>query len=229
MRPNDAPSAQPSTRAYNQSRRRVQAELTRVLVLQATRDLLMGKSNAGAFTLDAVALQAGVSRATVFNLFGGKPGLLHALFDELSARAGLMDVDALLTQQDPCQALRDYVAAFAAFYESEHVLLKRLRAHAVLDADFARLIETREDKRSAGLLYLVQRLQGEPAGTRSTAAQRRRVAMLKALLVMEVFESLAGADRPLTAAAEPVLAMAEAVLLIDSPDAPGLRGYRTRA
>lgn len=200
-----------STRPYDQSRRQVQAGLTRAVVLQATRDLLAGQADAGGFTLDAVAQRAGVSRATVFNLFGGKAGLLHALFDELSGRAGLMDVDALLAQQDPHRALREYVQAFGAFYESERLLLRKLRAYAALDAEFARLIEAREDKRTAGLLYLVQRLGGAQGGARSTAAQRRTAAMLKALLVMEVFESLAGPSQPLTAACGPVLEMARAI------------------
>jgi len=102
-------------RAYRQSTRRVQAGLTRVLVLQAARDLLLGGSDAAGFTVDAVARQAGVARATVFNGFGGKHGLLQALFDEMSDRAGLMDVDALLGQPDAGQALADYVHAFGAF------------------------------------------------------------------------------------------------------------------
>ncbi len=199
-----------AARPYDQSRRRVQAGLTRVLVLQAARDLLVRESDASRFTLDAVALRAGVSRATVFNLFGGKPGLLNALFDEMSSRGGLMDVDELLTQQDPGAALRDYVNRFGDFYDAERALLKKLRAYAALDADFSRLVQAREDKRTAGLLYLVQRLQG--ARARQAAAQRQLAAKLRALLVLEVFESLAGARRPLSEASPVVLEMAQAIL-----------------
>jgi AcrR family transcriptional regulator len=179
-----------------------------MLVTRSARDLLVDSAQASAFTLDAVAARAGVSRATVFNLFGGKPGLLNALFDEMSHRAGLMDVDALLTQEDSRRALAQYVQAFADFYASEHALLKKLRAYAVLDADFSRLVEAREDMRTAGLLFLVNRLQG---GGRATAAQKRLAEKLRALLVLEVFEMLAGPlGWPKVGAA--VLEMVEAVI-----------------
>jgi AcrR family transcriptional regulator len=204
-------------RPYRQSRRQVQAALTRVVVVQAARDLLGGEADAGKFTLDAVALRAGVSRATVFNLFGGKPGLLNALFDEMSQRAGLMDVDVLLAQEDATAALRDYVRRFGDFYGAERALLKRLKAYAALDLDFQRLMDTRDDKRTAGCLYLVQRLQG--SGGRPTAAQRELASRLKALLLLEVFESLAGPSRSPREASPAVLAMALAIV----GQAPALR------
>ncbi|MBG9388322.1 TetR/AcrR family transcriptional regulator [Caenimonas aquaedulcis] len=195
-------------RAYAQLGRQVQAGMTRMLVLRAARDLVVESTQAAAFTLDAVAARAGVSRATVFNLFGGKAGLLNALFDEMSHRAGLMDVDALLTQDDARRALGEYVRAFADFYASEHALLKKLRAYAALDADFARLVEGREDKRTAGLEFLVNRLQG---GGRVTLAQKRLAAKLKALLVLEVFEMLA-ASLTVAKAGEALMEMVVSVL-----------------
>jgi AcrR family transcriptional regulator len=197
-------------RPYEQSRRQVQAALTRVVVLQAARDLLVREADAGRFTLDAVAARGGVSRATVFNLFGGKPGLLNALFDEMSERAGLMDVDSLLMQEDARVALRDYFRRFADFYDTERGLLKKLKAYAALDPDFARLMEARDDKRTAGLLYLVQRLPETAA--RTGARQRQLAAQLKALLLFEVFESLAGPARPLRDVSNVVLGMAKAVI-----------------
>lgn len=201
-----------TARPYSQSCRQVQADLTRLLLVQAARDLLVDETNAGRFTLDAVALRAGASRATVFNLFGGKSGLLHALVDDLSTRAGLMNVDALLTQTDAHKALREYVQAFADFYQAERSLLKKLRACAVLDKDFAQLLDVREDKRTAGLVYLVQRLQGTPLNRRPTASQGLLAAKLKALLVMEVFESLAGGNSSVSAVAPTVISMVEAVV-----------------
>ncbi|MEO5671001.1 MAG: helix-turn-helix domain-containing protein [Ramlibacter sp.] len=197
-------------RPYDQSSRRVQAGLTREMVLQAARDLLAREADAARFTLDAVALRAGVSRATVFNLFGGKPGLLNALFDEMSGRAGLMDVDALLTQADPHRALADYVERFGDFYGEGRAVLRKLRAYAALDADFARVVQARDDKRIAGLLYLVRRLQ--PNGARPTTRQRLLAAKLKALLGLEVFESIAGPGRSPREASAVVLEMAQAIL-----------------
>ena len=200
----------PLDRPYDKSRRQVQADLTRVLVLQAARDLLAGPAGTSGFTLDAVASHAGVSRATVFNLFGGRPGLLTALFDEMSGRAGLMDVDALLAQEDSWTALCEYVQRFGDFYEAERGPLKKLRAYAAFDADFSRLVRSRDDKRSAGLLYLVQCL---PTTSKLPAAhQRKLVSKLKALLLLEVFESIAGPQQPLQRATPVVLEMARALV-----------------
>jgi AcrR family transcriptional regulator len=200
-------------RPYQQSRRQVQAGLTRVLVLQAARDLLADERDAGAFTVDAVALRGGVSRATVFNLLGGKPGLLAALFDDMSQQAGLMDVDAMLTQEDAHAALSDYIHAFGNFYDAQRLVLRKLRAYAALDADFSRLIQAREDKRTAGLQFLVRRIQGG----RAAARHERLAAKLKALLVLEVFESLAGPQRRLREVSATVLEMAQAILESDQP------------
>jgi AcrR family transcriptional regulator len=204
--------ARSAARAYRQSAREVQAGLTRLLLVQAACDLLAEQGDATAFSLDSVAQRAGVSRATVFNQFGGKQGLLHAVFDQLSATAGLMDVDAMLTQPDAQQALRDYVQAFADFYQSARALLRRLKAFAVMDPEFERLITAREEKRRAGLLWLVQRLKGVRPGGAAAASHARLAARLKALLVLEVFESLAGPGRSLREAAPEVLAMARALL-----------------
>jgi AcrR family transcriptional regulator len=194
-------------RSYDQGRRRISADLTRHLVLQSARELLAAAAPGAAFTVDAVAARAGVSRATVFNLFEGKQRLVHALFDEISARAELMDVDALLTQDDARAALHDYIRRFAAFYDTERVLLRKLRALAALDAELAGVVQARDDKRLAGLRHLVDRLDTGPAAVRHRTAD-----MLKALLVLEVFESLAGPRRSLLSVSEAVIAMAEAVL-----------------
>lgn len=216
-----------SGRPYQQSRRQVQAALTRAVVLQAARDLLGREADAGKFTLDAVAQRAGVSRATVFNLFGGKPGLLHALLDEMSERAGLMDVDALLAQEDARAALRDYVYRFGDAYGTDRTLLKKLKAYAALDPEFQRVMDARDGKRAAGCLYLVQRLQG-CGGGRATAGQREVAARLKALLLLEVFQSLAGPGQSPKDASATVLKMAEAVLGLPAGVRPAARARSGR-
>lgn len=210
--PTVATRVEPPARAYRQAARAVQAGLTRTLVLAAARRLLEQAPQTAAFTLEAVAAEAGVARATVFNLFGGKRGLLRALFDEMSGAAGLMDVDAMLTQPDAHQALRDYVMAFAAFHEAGGGVLRQLKAQALQDADLASLIAQRERKRRAGLLWLVQRLQGRRPGAAPTKAQLRLVARLRALLVQEVFDALAKDTGSMTAAGREVADMAKAIV-----------------
>ena len=77
-RPGEA--GEPPRRAYNAERRREAAHRNRAAVLEACRDLLF-RDGYQATTIRAVAERAGVSTETVYKTFGGKPGLVKALWD----------------------------------------------------------------------------------------------------------------------------------------------------
>ena len=59
-------------RRYVSSVRAAAAEKKRAEVVQAARDLLGAGGGAGAFSLEAAARQAGVTRLTVYNQFGSR-------------------------------------------------------------------------------------------------------------------------------------------------------------
>ena len=67
----------PNTRAYHSAARTRRAELTRLAVIEAARDLFVARGY-GATTVEAIAQRAGVGRATVFTCVGGKPALMRA-------------------------------------------------------------------------------------------------------------------------------------------------------
>jgi AcrR family transcriptional regulator len=67
-------------RPYNSERRRQAADRTRAAVLAACRELLF-RDGYHATTVRAVAERAGVSVETVYKTFGGKPGMVKALWD----------------------------------------------------------------------------------------------------------------------------------------------------
>lgn len=67
-------------RQYDSSGRRRQAELTRVRVLEVARRRFLTDGYA-ATTVAAVAADAGVSVETVYKAYGGKAGLVRALYD----------------------------------------------------------------------------------------------------------------------------------------------------
>ena len=69
-----------STRPYDSTRRRQQAEATRTAVLDAGRSLFADRGYA-ATTVADIAASAGVAPATVNAAFGGKAGLLKRLID----------------------------------------------------------------------------------------------------------------------------------------------------
>jgi AcrR family transcriptional regulator len=61
-----------SPRPYNLGQRRGPIDRGRQQVLDAARRLLAGTASYTAFTVDAVAKQADVARATVYDQFGSK-------------------------------------------------------------------------------------------------------------------------------------------------------------
>jgi AcrR family transcriptional regulator len=69
-----------STRSYDARRRREGASRNRAAILAAFRGLLFEQGYRAA-TVRAVAAGAGVSAETVYKSFGGKPGLVKALWD----------------------------------------------------------------------------------------------------------------------------------------------------
>lgn len=67
-------------RRYDSSRRRELAKQNRVAVLDAARELFLGRGYA-ATTIGEIASRAGVSVETVYKAFGNKPGVAKAVFD----------------------------------------------------------------------------------------------------------------------------------------------------
>jgi AcrR family transcriptional regulator len=70
----------PGPRPYDASSRRESAARNRAAVLAACRELLF-RDGYHRMTVRSVAEQAGVSPETVYKAFGGKPGLMKALWD----------------------------------------------------------------------------------------------------------------------------------------------------
>ena len=76
-----------STRRYDTSRRREQARQTRDAVLHAAREQFLEHGYA-ATTVARIAERAGTSVETVYKAFGGKSGLVRALWDRGLAGRG---------------------------------------------------------------------------------------------------------------------------------------------
>ena len=58
-------------------------------VIDAASRLLREEANIAAFSLDAVAKAAGITRLTVYHQFGSRRGLLEAVFDKRARQGGL--------------------------------------------------------------------------------------------------------------------------------------------
>ena len=193
-----------SPRPYNLGKRREVIDQGRQQMLDAARSLLAGTDGYAAFTVDAVARQADVARATVYYQFGSKAGLLEAVCDHLADLGGLADLAGAFTEPDPHRALHRFIGCFGQFWAADRAATRRLRALAVLDPDVGAVIAARDQRRRDGLAVLAGRLPGPPAD------QDHLVRVLTALTSFELFDALAGPDQDLTAAIPDVLGLVKA-------------------
>jgi AcrR family transcriptional regulator len=176
-------------RSYTQQVRKVTADMARIAAVSAAIELL-SSSDAPKFSMDTVASKAGVSRMTVFNMFGDKRKLLIAVYDALSLAGQLDDVTDILNCVDIDIAWMRYVQRFAQFYQTNSLTLQRLRGIAALDVDFDIVMRQRDGKREQGICWLLQR----ELGLNPTRPSSKRVAgvsqQISALMGFEVLCAL---------------------------------------
>jgi len=174
----------PGKRVYRSVRRAEAADETRARILTAARRLLRGGGRLPAFSLEAVAKQAGVTRLTVYNQFESKLGLLEAVFDDMARESRLMqDMPAVFALPDPQAALRRFVSVMCRFWSCHRRALPRFDALTRLDDEVAATLKVRKERRRAVLARLVQRLPP----VRDAA---ELVDLLYALTGFEMFDAL---------------------------------------
>jgi len=203
-----------SPRPYRLGQRQVATDETRTRILAAARDQLAEETS---FSIDAVARRADVARMTVYYQFGSKRALLEALFDLLAARGGLHQLPSAFQQSDPRVALERLIEIFARFWSSDRLVLRRIRAMAVLDPELDQVLRERSEGLRDGLRVILSRL---PAG-RTEAAET--VDILFALISFENFDLLAGPDRTPEKVAPLVKRAAAAIVKPTSGSAPRRR------
>ena len=145
-------------RRYAAPKRQKAAADTRAGLLAAACALLGSKEGVNALTIDAVAARARTSRMTVYNPFGSKDEMLEALFIDLARRGGLSAVPEVLKIDDPAEALDRLIDTLGAFWSSQPIVLRRLRALAALDPVIEKAIAERDMRRRQLLATLLVRL-----------------------------------------------------------------------
>ena len=181
-------------RPYRLCQRKAATDETRTRILTAVRELLMVRGGFSGFTIDAVASQAGVARMTVYYQFGSKVGLLEALCDSLAIRGGIEQLRGVFEKPDPLDALAEWIALFARFWESDRLVLRRLNGWSTLDPDLEEVLRGRGERRRHGARILVERLI-EEHGHPAPKAFHEAVDILYTLTSFETFDMLAGATR----------------------------------
>ena len=176
-------------RRYRSELRDAAVDVTRTRIMQASRRLLTGGKDLPAFSLDAVAREAGVTRLTVYNQFESKRGLVEAVFDDIAERGGLFELRSVLADPDAMSCLRRVVAVFCRFWASHDRALAKLAGMTKLDRDIAASLKQRTERRRGVLTVLVKRLLPrvhEPADL---------VDILFTLTSFETFEALSVRQR----------------------------------
>jgi AcrR family transcriptional regulator len=215
------------SRPYRLGQRQTTVERTHARILAAARKLLGASRGFSGFTIDAVAARAGVARMTVFNQFGSKRGLLEALFDDLAARGLLERLFASLAQPEPRAALDEMVAAFAGFWSSDRIVLRRIRGLAAIDPDFEVTVRARDERRRDGLRTIVGRL-ADKYHKPAPAARDEVIAILHTLTSFETFDNLAGPRRKPDDVVSLVCQLAQAAVTLDENQLPVDRSSHRR-
>ena len=151
----------PARRPYDSASRRENAARNRAAVIAACRELLFRDGYHG-MTVRAVAERAGVSPETVYKAFGGKPGLVKALWDvtlagddqpvPIADRPQMQDVKSA---SDPVEKLRLW-AGFVRGANQRLAALYGLLAQA--GPEVTQMLATTQQERLTGVRAFVTHL-----------------------------------------------------------------------
>lgn len=148
-------------RPYDSGRRQQAARRNRAAVLAACRELLF-RDGYQATTVRAVAERAGVSPETVYKAFGGKPGLVKALWDvtlagddEPLAMAERPQLQAVWETRDAHAKLRLYAAFVRGVHERLAALVTLLTQAG---PEVGQVLALSEEERMTGVTAFVAHL-----------------------------------------------------------------------
>lgn len=138
-------------RRYDSSGRQAQARRNREAILDAAqRQFLEG--GYAATTIAAIAAEAGVSVETIYKAFGGKPGLVRAIYDRgLAGREpvpAFQRADAIREREtDPRAIMRNWGTLTSEVSSIVSPIERLVRAAAASDPDMAALLKAHNDLR----------------------------------------------------------------------------------
>jgi AcrR family transcriptional regulator len=137
-------------------------------------------------TVEELAEQAGVSRATVFNRFGSKLGVLEVLVEGCFSGPEMQAIEQALELDDPVAALEAMIEPSCAIWEAKGFIVEQLYAIVVLEPGAAALIDEVEAEQRAGLEGLTRRL-ARAGRLRPGLGEARAAATLHLLTSLESF------------------------------------------
>jgi AcrR family transcriptional regulator len=177
-----------SPRKYSMGEREAGVEDTRQRMIEAAREMI---ADAGFYraSLGDIAKRADVTRATIYNHFGSKLGLLDAVATDALQRAGLGDLPLLLQLPDARDAWEASTRAAVRMWSAEHDLFRKVIGLAGVDPEALQIVEKRDAERRAAMQVLVSRL-AEQGYLRPSQTPAEAQAILTLLTSFATFDSL---------------------------------------
>jgi AcrR family transcriptional regulator len=173
-----------ATRTYTGSRRRGRPQSVD-RVLDASERLIRDDAFHSA-TMDELAEAAGVSRATVFNRFGSKLGVLQALYTRCLESPEMAAIREAFALDDPVEALDAVIGASCDMWEVHGDIQEQLQAIVILEPEAGALVEGQKEDQRAGLMTLARRL-ARAGQLRRGLGEARAAATLHLLTSLESF------------------------------------------
>ncbi|QNE21536.1 TetR/AcrR family transcriptional regulator [Kribbella qitaiheensis] len=202
-----------TTRQYEQRLRADTAEVTRRRILDAVYRRLR-EAPTEAVSIERVAAMAGVSRSTIYLVFGSRAGLFDALGDDLRRRGGFDRTVGSTDRPDARESLRESIRASVPVFASHREVLRVLYSMAQLDPEaVGGAIQRMGEARAAGIAHHTDRLAEQNAlRTGVTAAEAAN--LLWAVTGFEFFDQLyTGRALPSDQVADLMIAAAERLVL----------------
>lgn len=201
-----------SKRPYVSVARAEAATEKRERVIRAAARFLREADSITAFSLDAVAKAADVTRLTVYNQFGSRRGLLEAVFDDIARRGQLVRLNDAMAEADPWKGLNMLIEVFCDFWGADPAVV-RLHDAMAIDPEFAQALLERNERRRRSIEELVTRIAGEQV---PATAQRDATDLIFALTSCAMFRMLAG-TRPVAAVCAIIIDAARAAIASIKP------------
>ncbi|MES1207867.1 MAG: N-acetylmuramoyl-L-alanine amidase [Pseudomonadota bacterium] len=162
---------------------------TRGRIIAAVRELL----EEGTFhesTVEQVADRAGVARATVYQHFGSRLGLVDAMCETFDANPALLRLRETVGLPDSGAALAETIANTVRFWSSENAVLRELYGVVAIDPAAQDLVERQRRDRRSELERLVLNLSASHR-IRPKTSDKQALELLLVLTSYETYRELA--------------------------------------
>jgi AcrR family transcriptional regulator len=169
-------------------------------------------------SVEEIARVAGVARATLYQHFGSRLGLVEAICGSLSENPSMVAIQASPTVADPRQALMRVIRQGIRFWASEEALHRHLYGLAEIDESAAEFVERQTADRRSVVERIAERLIKADA-LRDGVSDAQAWATLLVLTSFHTFQELRTAGLSLEEIERYALAGAED--LIDGGWRPG--------